>query len=222
MSRWARRKAAALAVVVMLAITPGSGRAQAVFERLNLDRLRLSELGASYGAMEPSQMLPTQGYSLHADYGEIARRWRIVFTVTYWGSRYQPDVVQAFADSLQRSVEDPEGNAAVIARGVSVSDIAVGGDIRWMPPIRFARLRPYLGGNVSAHVINAEGALIDGTFVENALDNIATGIAAVAGVIITLVLRRRTRASDERSGRGGDDSRLERASCHSDVARSPV
>jgi hypothetical protein len=137
--------------------------------------------------MEPSQMLPTQGYSLHADYGEIARRWRIVFTVTYWGSRYQPDVVQAFADSLQRSVEDPEGNAAVIARGVSVSDIAVGGDIRWMPPIRFARLRPYLGGNVSAHVINAEGALIDGTFVENALDNIATGIAAVAGLDIVLL-----------------------------------
>ena len=170
----------------MLAV-PCEGRAQGVFERLNLDKLRLTAMGASYGAVEPSQMGATQAYSIHADYGEIAERWRVVFTATYWGSRYDADVVQGYADSLRRSIEDPEGNASLVAAGVSVSDIAIGTDVRWSPRIRFLRVRPYLGGNVSFHVLNAEGRLIDGTFVERALDNIATGIAGVGGIDLVIL-----------------------------------
>jgi hypothetical protein len=167
-------------MVIMAA--PATAYGQGLFERLNLDRLKLTAMGGSYGAIRPSQMEATQAYSLHADYGEIAERWRVVFNVTYWGSHYTEDIVRGFADSLGRSVDDPEGNAEVIASGVAVSDIAVGGDVRWMSPIRFVRLRPYLGGNVSVHVLNAEGKLIQGTFMEQALDNIATGIAGVAGL----------------------------------------
>jgi hypothetical protein len=165
-----------------------AGGAQgSLFERLNLDKLRLSALGFSYGAMQPSQMDATQAYSLHSDYGEVAERWRIVFTATFWKSRYRQDVVLAFADSLQRNITDPEGNAEVIASGISVSDIAVGGDVRWMSPIRHIRLQPYLGANLSAHVINAEGPLIEGTFMETALDNIAAGVAATAGIDVVLI-----------------------------------
>lgn len=165
---------------------PAAAGAQGVFERLNLDKLKLTAMGASYGAVEPSQMGATQAYSIHADYGEIAERWRVVFTATYWGSRYDEEVVQGYADSLGRSIDDPEGNASLIAAGVSVSDIAIGGDVRWSPRIRFVRVRPYLGGNLSFHVLNAEGRLIDGTFVERALDNIATGIAAVGGLDLVI------------------------------------
>jgi hypothetical protein len=119
---------------------------------------------------------------MHADYGEIAPRWRIVFTAAYWGTRYKEHVVQAFADSLGKSVSGPDSE--VRASPVTVSDIAVGADLRWTPRAEHRRLRPYLGGNVSAHVINAEGELIAGTFMEEALDNVATGVAAVAGVDI--------------------------------------
>jgi hypothetical protein len=174
-----------LAVIALLA-APRPADAQGLFERLNLDRLRLTAMGGSYGAINPSQMEPTQAYSIHADYGEIAERWRVVFTVTYWGSHYRENVVRGFADTLRRSVNDPEGNAELIASGVAVSDIAVGGDVRWMSPMRFVRFKPYLGGNLSFHVLNAEGKLIQGTFMEQALDNIATGIAGVAGMDIVV------------------------------------
>ena len=177
---------ALLALALLLGVPVVAG-AQGVFERLNLDKLKLTAMGASYGAVEPSQMGATQAYSIHADYGEIAERWRVVFTATYWGSRYDDEVVRDYADSLRRSVEDPEGNARLIAAGVSVSDIAIGGDVRWSPRFRFLRLRPYLGGNISFHVLNAEGRLIDGTFVERALDNIATGIAAVGGMDVVVL-----------------------------------
>jgi hypothetical protein len=176
-----------LGLAMMLIVARSSpAHAQGLFERLNLDRLKLTALGGSYGAIQPSQMEATQAYSLHADYGEIAPRWRVVFTVTYWGSHYRDNIVQSFADSLGVSIDDPEGNAAVISSGVAVSDIAVGGDVRWMSPMRFVRFKPYLGGNVSVHVLNAEGKLINGTFMEQALDNIATGIAGVAGMDIVV------------------------------------
>ena len=100
---------ALVALVAMLA-APQVARAQGLFERLNLDKLKLTAMGGSYGAIRPSQMEATQAYSLHADYGEIAPRWRVVFTATYWGSRYTDDAVRGFADSLARSVDDPDGN----------------------------------------------------------------------------------------------------------------
>ena len=175
-----------LVLAALFFALPSGAAAQGAFERLNLDKLRLTAMGGSYGAVEPSQIGATQAYSIHADYGEIAERWRVVFTVTYWGSRYNDDVVQAYADSLRRSIEDPEENARLVASGIAVSDIAVGGDMRWTPPFRFVRLRPYLGGNLSVHVLNAEGRLINGTFLERALDNITTGIAAVGGLDIVI------------------------------------
>ena len=33
--------------------------------------------------------------------------WRVVFGASYWESRFEDDVVQAFADSLQKSLSDP-------------------------------------------------------------------------------------------------------------------
>jgi hypothetical protein len=186
LNRFPERSAAFAVALTLLLAVPAAGGAQGLFERLNLDKLKLTAMGGSYGAIQPSQMEATQAYSLHADYGEIANRWRVVFTVTYWGSRYREDVVRGFADSLGRSIEDPEENAELIASGVAVSDIAVGGDVRWMSPMRFVRFKPYLGGNLSVHVLNAEGKLIGGTFMEQALDNIATGIAGVAGMDIVV------------------------------------
>lgn len=175
-----------LLIAVLLFAIPATAMGQGAFERLNLDKLKLTGMGMSYGSVEPSQMGATQAYSIHADYGEIAERWRVVFTVTYWGSRYDDEVVQSFADSLGRSVQDPEQNAILVASGVKVSDIAVGGDMRWTPPFRFVRLRPYVGGNLSVHVLNAEGRLINGTFMERALDNISTGVAALGGLDIVI------------------------------------
>ncbi len=187
MNRFPERSATfGVALMVLLSGAPACAGAQGLFERLNLDKLRLTAMGGSYGAIQPSQMEATQAYSLHADYGEIANRWRVVFTVTYWGSRYRDEIVRDFADSLGRSIDDPEGNAELISSGIAVSDIAVGGDVRWMSPMRFVRFKPYLGGNISVHVLNAEGKLIQGTFMEQALDNIATGIAGVAGMDIVV------------------------------------
>jgi opacity protein-like surface antigen len=43
-------------------------------------------------------------------------------------------------------------------------------------------LRPYAGGGLGAHIVNAESPFINDTFVESALDNISGGFAAFAGL----------------------------------------
>ncbi|MEJ7809389.1 MAG: hypothetical protein WKG32_03130 [Gemmatimonadaceae bacterium] len=154
-----------------------------LFERLNLDRLKLAAIGVSTGPVYPSRAEAARIYTVQADYGEITKRWRVVFLASYWGSNFTDAVVARFARQLERSVIDPSGDDTVRIGRIRVSDISLETDLRWTPrPHRV--LRPYLGGGVGAHVINAESRFIENTFVESALDNIAAGLAAVAGLDI--------------------------------------
>ena len=151
------------------------------FERLGIDRLRFTSLGAQVGAVQPHGIEPTTSWSLYADYGEITPGWNIVFTATYWGSRFKDNLVREYADSLAEVIDDPTGDATVRLGDVRVSDIALAADAR-RTYFRTAAFRPYLGAGIATHVVNADGRLIDGTFVERATDIIAVGIAGVAGV----------------------------------------
>ena len=172
----------------MVAIACLATRAEAqgpgLFERLNLDKLKLTAFGASMGPVAPTSIVPTVAYSLQADYGEISPKWRVVFSTTFWGSRYQDDVVNKLANKLRERIVDTTRTAQFSLGGITVSDIAVGGDLRWTP--RTGVFRPFVGGGAMAHVINAEGKGIQGTLIENALDNIALGFGAVTGLDVTL------------------------------------
>lgn len=157
--------------------------APSLFERLNLDKLRLSGLGVSVGAVKPTQIRATQAYAVIADYGRVAERWNVLFSVTYWGSQYSERTLRTFRDSLRKVIVDTTGDYRLELGRVTVSDIALGTELRWSPRrAPSTLLRPYVGGGIAAHVVNAEGKAISGTFVERALDNITAGIIATTGV----------------------------------------
>ena len=155
-------------------------------ERLGIDKLRFSALGAQVGRVNPYGIDPTTSYSLQVDYGELTPSWRIVFNATYWGSRFRDRNVRAFADSLRNTVSDPTGDAEVILGDITVSDIVLGADARrtFLPS---GLLQPYVGGGIATHIVNADGRLIDGTFVERATDVIAVGIGGMAGAELHIV-----------------------------------
>jgi hypothetical protein len=185
------RLTSALCVAALVVAMPSIASAQqedpSLFERFGLDKLRLSALGASIGAVKPTQIVGTRAYALHADYGEIAPGWRVVFVATYWGSHYTDRTLSEFRDSLRRTIVDPTADYTLDVGKVTVSDIALAADLRRTPG-RFAHwpIRPYVGGGLSAHVINAEGRAIAGTFVERALDNITAGVAGMTGADVVL------------------------------------
>ena len=165
---------------------PDTAECGSLFERLNLDRLRLGALGAYVGAVKPAQARTTTLYSVSADYGEVTPRVHLVFTATYWGSRFSNAAIGRFEKQLREQIVDTTGDYELDVGRVTISDIPLGADFRWLPRPN-ATLRPYVGGGFAAHVINAEGKIISGTFVERALDNITAGVAGVVGADLYLV-----------------------------------
>ena len=168
------------ATVVMLTALAAPARAQNIFQRLDLDKLRLEGVGAVVGPVSPSTVVSTQSYGVQADYGEITPHVRVGFTASFWSSRFTDKVVQQFIQQLEQSLSNPADS--IKFDRVKVSTISVEADIRYVPTNTLAAVRPYVGGGIGLHIVNAESKLIKGTFVESALDNIGAGISAIAGV----------------------------------------
>lgn len=152
---------------------------------ISLDRLQIISLGASVGPILPSQVAPTRVYATQADYGPIAPGWRLSFSVSYWESHYRDAVVQEFVDSLNKNLSDTSTSARLQPSRISVFDVTFSGDARYTP-VFAGMFRPFAGLGVAAHVINAEGKLIKGTFVERTLDDIAFGVYGTAGIGLRL------------------------------------
>lgn len=180
------REILALTLVVALAAPRSLLGQDSWLERLGIDKLRFSGLGAQVGRVNPQGIEPATSWSLQADYGELTPGWRIVFHATYWGSRFRDRNVQAYADSLLNAIDDPTGDARVVIGDITVSDIVLGVDAR-RSFFRSGWIRPYVGGGIGTHIVNADGRLIDGTFVERATDVIAIGIAGAAGADVRLL-----------------------------------
>jgi hypothetical protein len=154
---------------------------------MRLDRLQLVSLGLGVGRIAPAQVVPASVFAIGSDYGEISPAWRMILRITYWESRFQQSVVDAFADTLRNNLTDP--NATTVRRSpIQLYDAAFGIGARRILSPR-SDLTPYFSAGLAGHVINAEGDLINGTFVERALDDIAAGIFAEGGLRLR-VLRR--------------------------------
>jgi opacity protein-like surface antigen len=166
--------------VAMLAALTAPAHAQNIFQRLDLDKLRLEGFGAVVGPVSPSTVVSTQSYGIQADYGELRPHLRVGFSASFWNSRFTDKVVRQFIEQLEQSLSNPEDS--INFDRVKVSTISVEADLRYIPTNTHAAVQPYLGGGLGLHIVNAESKLIQGTFVESALDNIGAGISAIAGV----------------------------------------
>ncbi len=169
---------------------------RSIFHQLNLDRLRLREIGLDGGVAFPDQVRSTALYALHADYGEIVPDFRVVFGATYWTSRYTDDAVDGFAQALGRAISaqaphGPPGDSVHVGQ-VRSSDVALSVETRWRPRV-FGRggpagvLRPWLAVGAATHFINVQNPTLDGTFVARALDGVALGPTGAVGFDFTPV-----------------------------------
>jgi hypothetical protein len=172
-----------LATLLAVMLAPRAG-AQSIIERLSLDKLEIAALGVYLGHIQPSQLQGANLVGVQADYGNISPEWRVIAGGSYWQSRFRDEVVQAFADSLHKSLSDPA--AHVNPSTVTLYDVTFDAQVRYTP-VYSGELKPFLGVGIAAHVINAEGQLIKGTFVERSLDDIAAGLFMTAGVAFKIV-----------------------------------
>ncbi len=164
----------------MLALCASRAHAQSLWQRLDLDRLRLEGIGAVAGPVTPANVVSTSSYGVEGDYGEIAPHLRVGFSGSYWSSHFTDKTVNGFITQLEKSLDNP--NDSIKFDRVKVSAISVEVDLRYTPTNVRAAVQPYIGGALGIHIVNAESKLIKGTFVESALDNIGAGITGIAGI----------------------------------------
>ncbi len=157
--------------------------AQGLTKRLTVDSLQLSMLSIDYGAIRPSQSEPAPILGLSADYGRVSSTLRLRLEASYWESRLTDDVIRTFTDSLRRIIRDPSLDDVVSPSRVTLYDVMMGVGLRWLPR-QVTVVQPYVGAGIGVHIINAEGPIIDGTFVERLFDNISTGLFVESGVVL--------------------------------------
>ncbi|MGZ8493106.1 MAG: hypothetical protein ACXWZS_12980 [Gemmatirosa sp.] len=164
-----------------------------IFDRIGIDRLRLSTVGASAGVVWPRRVEATRVYAVHADYGEIASGVHLIFQTSYWSSHYSDGAVRGLAAAIGRAT----GTEAPTLGRIRTSDLALATDVRWLPgESRAARrgaagdpaaVRPFLGAGFAVHFLDVEGVPINDTFVEQALDGVGLGLAASTGLDVALL-----------------------------------
>lgn len=177
-----RSIASVAAILAMLAGAAAPAGAQSIWKKLDLDKLQLVGVGVATGPVSPSTIVSVPSYGVQADYGEIARHFRIGFSGSFWSSRFDDKTVQRFITQIDKSLADPTDS--VKFDRVKVSTISIEADLRYLPTSANAAVQPYIGGGLGLHIVNAQSKLIEHTFVESALDNIGAGISAIAGVAI--------------------------------------
>lgn len=169
-----------LAGVATVAALSAPAGAQSIWQKLDLDKLRLEGIGIATGPVSPSTIVSVPSYGVQADYGELARHFRVGFSGSFWSSRFDDKTVARFITQLDKSLADPTDS--VKTDRVKVSTISIEADLRYVPTSANAAVQPYVGGGVGLHIVNAQSKLIEHTFVESALDNIGAGFSAIAGI----------------------------------------
>ena len=182
-SGWLRRSLLIVGLVVGATV---AGAQEPLFNQLNLDKLQLVSLGASYRA-DSSVAGRADGAlravgGLRRDRAELAHRVRRELLGVSLSRRRRP----AFRRFAQQESQPAAGTARIVPSRISLYDVdvqrrsAVHADVsgrdQAVPGTGFRRAR-----------LNADGSLINGTFVERSLDNIAPGLFATAGLSLKIV-----------------------------------
>lgn len=176
-----------LATVVASLGWPATAAAQEATEPANEATLRFDGIQGEAGVITSGRLKGATQIGLRVDLGRFVRRVRVLAGVSYFRSDFKASEIREFEDALARVVEDPEGNFTIDLGRIRWGDVAVDVDFQYLlGSWGGGRWQPYLGLGAGAHFRNGSGTAIDGTFVEDALDNISAGVNFTAGWDITL------------------------------------
>lgn len=161
-------------VLVLLTLCPPA-RLPAQLREASYENLRPSALQLDLGALGASRLRGAVTGGVRVDYGLIAPRVRVLLGLSYYRAEFSGTEIARFERRLEALVQDPEGNATVDVGTIDWADMTGDLDLQWVLP-QSPSVTAYLGLGLSVHLRSASGAVIDGTFLEDALDDVAAGL----------------------------------------------
>jgi hypothetical protein len=166
--------------VVALGLLPAPAAAQGVLDEFSYEGLYLAGLGLDVGPLWSDRLDPTVGGAVRLDAGFFAPRVRPLVSIAFVRSDYDSSEIAELEARLRDVVRDPTNDFTIDAGDVTVSTLALYLDLQ-VVPLQRGPIRPYAGLGAGAHLRFVEGPLIDGTFVEDALEAIVAAATASAG-----------------------------------------
>ncbi|HVH09891.1 MAG TPA: hypothetical protein VM736_08840 [Gemmatimonadales bacterium] len=174
----AGRRAFLVSLLVATPLPPLA--AQGVFSQFSYDNLKPSALQVDFGPLGGTNIRGTFTGGARLDYGLIAPRVRVVLGVSYFKAEFSSAAETRFEQRIRSVVRDPTRDDTISLGRITWSDLTGDLDLQYVMP-QGRGVTAYMGVGLGAHLRHGSGAAIDGTFVQDALNEITAGLNGTIG-----------------------------------------
>lgn len=171
-------------VLLLLAVYPSSRlTAQGVLEQFSYDNLKPSALQLDIGPVGGNNIRGALVGGLRLDYGLVAPHVRVLLGLSYYKADFSSEARARFEQRLKSVVIDPSRDDTINLGRITWSDVTGDVDLQVVLP-QSRTVTAYMGVGIGAHLRHGSGAAINGTFVQDALNEITAGLNGTIGTEI--------------------------------------
>ena len=168
-------------IVLFLSVSPSVRlSAQGLLSQFSYDNLKPSALQLDVGPLGGNNIRGALTGGMRLDYGLIAPHVRVLLGLSYVKADFSSTARARFEQRLKSVVVDPTGDDTIKLGGITWSDVTGDLDLQYLLPQGHA-VTVYMGIGLGAHFRHGSGAAIDGTFVQDALNEITAGLNGTLG-----------------------------------------
>ena len=180
MSSASINKAVGLIALLLSGSPPVRLSAQGLLSQFSYDNLKPSALQLDVGPLGGNNVRGALTGGLRLDYGLIAPHVRVLLGLSYVKADFGSEARQRFVQRLRSIVHDPDSNYTIDLGSITWSDVTGDVDLQYVLPQGHA-VTAYMGIGLGAHFRHGSGPAINGTFVQDALNEITAGLNGTLG-----------------------------------------
>ena len=170
-----------LVLIVLVSVGPPVRlSAQGVLNQFSSENLRLSAVQFDLGPLGGNNIRGALTGGMRLDYGRIAPHVRVLLCVSYFKADFGSAARARFEQRLKSVVVDPSRDDTIRLGSITWSDVTGDVDLQYVLPQGHA-VTAYMGIGLGAHFRHGSGAAINGTFVQDALNEITAGLNGTIG-----------------------------------------
>src|SRR2546428_531222 len=173
-------RAVGLLALLLSVSPPVRLSAQGLLSQFSYDNLKPSALQLDVGPLGGNNIRGAFTGGVRLDYGFIAPHVRVLLGVSYFKADFGSAARARFEQRLKSVVVDPSGDDTIKLGGITWSDVTGDVDLQYVLPQGHA-VTAYMGIGLGAHFRHGSGAAINGTFVQDALNEITAGLNGTVG-----------------------------------------
>src|SRR5437763_1607193 len=173
-------KAVGVCAMLLSASLPACLPAQGLLSQFSYDNLKPSALQLDVGPLGGNNIRGALTGGMRLDYGRIAPHVRVLLGVSYFKADFGSAARARFEQRLKSVVVDPSRDDTIKLGSITWSDVTGDVDLQYVLPQGHA-VTAYMGIGLSAPFRHGNRPEINGTFVQDALNEITAGLNGTIG-----------------------------------------